>query len=303
MKHIICYSGGHSSAICAIEVCRRYGKENVILLNHNINSNVEDEDIKRFKKEIADYLGLEITFANYNEILDEEKMPNQFEISIKKKGFKGKNNTEFCTYELKTKPFYKYLQNKFSDKKCVVYYGFDDDEFKRVERRKTILNDIQIMSDFPLALWTSKNFNKFKMYLTKKGRNAEAIMRIENFIDTSDFERTILSTKEIGIEPPNVYNVWKHANCIGCLKAGKQHWYCVYVNRNDVFEEAKKAEKIIGYSIIKGVFLEDLEKDFEKMKKNGVPATEKIPSNLFWKTAKRYTKKNSEDLFPCECWS
>ena len=303
MKHIICFSGGQASAICAIEVVRKYGNENVILLNHNINSKVENKDIKRFKKEIADFLGLKITYANYNGILNDNEIPNQFEISIKKKGFKGKNNTEFCTYELKTKPFYKYLKDNFPDNNCIVYYGFDEKEFKRVERRKTILNDIQILSDFPLALWTSTNFESFKNYLIKKGKNANAIIKIENFIDTSDFERTIFSTNEVNIKPPNVYEVWKHANCIGCLKAGKQHWYCVYVNRNDIFEEAKEAEKIIGYSIMKSVFLKDLENDFEKMKKSGVPANEKIASNIFWKTASIYTKKSSEDLFPCECWS
>ena len=54
-KHIVCYSGGHSSALVAIEVVRKYGKENVILLNHDINPRFENNDIKRFKKEVSDY--------------------------------------------------------------------------------------------------------------------------------------------------------------------------------------------------------------------------------------------------------
>lgn len=40
MKHIVCFSKGHSSALVAIEVVRRFGKENVILLNHDINPKV-----------------------------------------------------------------------------------------------------------------------------------------------------------------------------------------------------------------------------------------------------------------------
>ena len=64
MKKIICFSGGHSSALAAIETVRIYGRDNVILLNHDISSHVEHEDIKRFKHEIADYLGLPITYAN-----------------------------------------------------------------------------------------------------------------------------------------------------------------------------------------------------------------------------------------------
>ena len=54
MKHIICYSGGHSSALVAIEVYRRYG--DVVLLNHDIHPSVESQDIKRFKQEVADFV-------------------------------------------------------------------------------------------------------------------------------------------------------------------------------------------------------------------------------------------------------
>ena len=42
MKHIVCYSGGHSSALVAVEVVRKFGKENVVLLNHDINQLIGD---------------------------------------------------------------------------------------------------------------------------------------------------------------------------------------------------------------------------------------------------------------------
>lgn len=45
MKYIVCFSGGHSSALAAIEVTRKSGKENVVLLNHDISPNVEDADV------------------------------------------------------------------------------------------------------------------------------------------------------------------------------------------------------------------------------------------------------------------
>ena len=54
-RYIDCYSGGHSSALVAIETVRRYGKDSVILLNHNIAPVSESQDIKRFKQEVADY--------------------------------------------------------------------------------------------------------------------------------------------------------------------------------------------------------------------------------------------------------
>lgn len=87
MKHIVCYSGGHSSALVAVEVVRKFGKENVILLNHDISATVEDQDIKRFKNEVAEYLGMEVTYANYQG-LSVDKIPDQFEVSINAKGFK-----------------------------------------------------------------------------------------------------------------------------------------------------------------------------------------------------------------------
>ena len=64
-------------------------------------------------------------------------------------------------------------------------------------------------------------------------------------------ERTIHSTKEINIEPPLTYSTFKYANCIGCLKAGWQHWYVVYCTRKDIWEKAKNAEEEIGHAIHK----------------------------------------------------
>ncbi|MFG0231793.1 hypothetical protein [Achromobacter sp. 413638] len=52
-KHVVCHSGGHSSALVAVEVVRRYGKENVVLVNHDLPFWTEHADIKRFKVEVA----------------------------------------------------------------------------------------------------------------------------------------------------------------------------------------------------------------------------------------------------------
>ena len=49
MTHIVCLSGGESSAIVAIEVWKKIGIDDVVLLNHDISSKVEDADVKRFK--------------------------------------------------------------------------------------------------------------------------------------------------------------------------------------------------------------------------------------------------------------
>lgn len=82
MKHIICYSGGHSSALVAIEVARKFGTENLILLNHDLSSSVECADVKRFKKQVADHLGIAITFANIDGITDPDLIPDQFDVCV-----------------------------------------------------------------------------------------------------------------------------------------------------------------------------------------------------------------------------
>ena len=298
MTHLICYSGGHSSARVAMNVAKKYPNDKIILLNHNINSEVEDMDIQRFKEEVADKLNLEITYANYKGILDKDKIPDQFDTSLELKGFKFGNGTELCTYTLKTEPFHKWLDENFPVKKergclperrddLIIYYGFDLEEKNRVQRRSQILGSKGYRTDYPLALW-------------------------------KDADHTIVV--DAGIRPPLTYKdlkginvksvdykgqgAWKHANCVGCLKAGKQHWYVVYCVRPDVWEKAKATEEIIDHSIIRNNYLEDLEEDFEKLKQLGLEPTENIDGRTFWATARKMLKKSiesDEDLKPCEC--
>lgn len=270
MKHIVCYSGGHSSAQVAIEVARKFGKENVILLNHDIASSVENADIKRFKTEVSEYLDIPITYANYKG-LELKDLPDQFDVVMKAQAFKVGTGTELCTSRLKTEPFMSYLKEYFPNKDCIIYYGFDANEGVRIQRRTGILGNLGYRTDYPLALWK---------------------------------ERTIASTKEINILPPNTYESFKHANCVGCLKAGSQHWYIVYCTRPDIFEKAKFAEEEIGHTIIKDKSLEELEPMFKKMKELGVTPTEHVKHQTFWAGARKVIRIEQEvegDSKPCEC--
>lgn len=276
LTHIVCFSGGHSSGIVAIEVVRKYGKENVILLNHNINRGKEADDIKRFKAQVADFLGLPITYANIDGIEDDSLIPDQFEVSIKTGGFKqpGSGNA-FCTYYLKTEPFNQFLALNFPEKNCVIYYGFDDDEQNRINRREFILGQQGYKTDFPIARWPS----------------------------------TIEATEEIGIPRPMTYEVYKHGNCKGCLKGGIQHWYVTYCNEKVVWQQAKDTEEALGYSILKDqrgtetkpLYLQDLEPVFNRMKCAGVPQTEYYPEKKFQKYLKQYRLPVIELFTPCEC--
>lgn len=280
MKHIVCYSGGHSSALVAIEVVRKYGKEDVILVNHQCI--LEEPDVARFEQEIAAYLGLPITYVSFSgwEVKD------QFDVVIEKGSFINPNGSReaLCTHVMKTEPFIKWLQfnfpisdNLFSNKvDCIVYYGFDKNEDNRILRRSTIMASIGYVTCFPIAHWV----------------------------------RTILSTEELGILPPNTYNIFKHANCIGCLKAGWQHWYCVFCLHKSIWEKGKLAEDIIGYSIHKDAYLEEKEEMFERMVLAGIEPTEKIQSATWWAIVKKRLKEfdgtvcevSETNEKPCACF-
>jgi len=268
MKYIVCYSGGHSSALVAIETVRKYGKENVILLNHNISEKAEHKDIKRFKKEVANYLGLEITYAN----MENWENNDPIDVCIKLNAFKIGTGTALCTFKLKTEPFNNWLNKNYPSKPfelnddIILLYGFDKNEKDRITRRIGILISKGYKSDYPLAFW----------------------------------KRTITNIEEIGIERPVTYNLFKHANCFPCLKAGKQQWYMAYCLNNEMWEKAKQAEDDIGFSIFKDIYLKDLECKFEKMKLKGIIPTEKIGFQKFWADVKKELNDDN-NILPCDC--
>lgn len=270
MKYVVCYSGGHSSALVAIEVVRKYGKENVILLNHNLSPEIEHEDIKRFKQEVADYLQIPITYAN----MDNWEIETPLKVCKRLGGWKFNNSPVLCTYNLKTKPFYKWLAENYPvtdgerREDMTLLYGFDKVEKARIQRRIGVLTLQGYKTDYPLAFW----------------------------------DRTIQNTEEIGINKPITYKLFRHANCVGCLKAGKQSWYLVYCLYPELWEEAVEVENGIGYSLIKDTYLEELEPKFAKMKCRGIVPSEEMKSGKFWSEVRKTLPMDGQESFlPCEC--
>ena len=268
MKYVVCYSGGHSSAIAAVEVARRYGKENVVLLNHNITERVEDIDVKRFKQEVADYLDIPITYAN----MPDWDTKDQFDICVENNAFKyGIQSSAICTRKFKTEPFVKWLSENYPVEKgkirddVKIVYGFDKSEEIRITRRVGIMGAMGYMTEYPM-LWD---------------------------------DRSIYNIEEIGIARPLIYDIFKHANCKGCLKAGKQHWFIIYCLYPEIWERAKWAENEIGHSILKGAFLEEYENEWKVLAEKNFPTTEKIIPQKFWAKARKILAE--DDVLPCEC--
>lgn len=263
MKYIVCYSGGHSSAIVAVEAVRKYGKENVILLNHDISSLVEHQDIKRFKEEVANFLGIEITYCN----ADDYENLTPIDVALKNKGFQFAPGKALCTARLKTEPFYRYLKESCPDKEnYTILYGFDAEETGRISNKTTVMRSMGYKVDFPLAYW----------------------------------ESTIENIEEVGILRPITYKIFKHANCIGCLKAGRQHWYVVYCLRRDIFNKAMAAEEELGHSIIKDIYLKDLVPIYEDVMAKGICPNDKENSATFWARVKNAIPEQAS-FMPCDC--
>lgn len=69
-------------------------------------------------------------------------------------------------------------------------------------------------------------------------------MGYQSIYPLAEWSGTIQDVEEIGLKRPSVYLDCKHANCIGCLKAGMQHWNKVYCCHPEIFQEAKQTEKM-----------------------------------------------------------
>ncbi len=262
MKYVICYSGGKSSSECALSVAAKYGPENVILLNHNITPKVEQQCTKKLKDDVAEYLGLEITYANHKNW--EEATP--IDVCLDAGAWKSGKGPILCTNRLKTEPFKRWMEQNDPDKENVYVYGFDMNEQNRINRRSQIMGMMGYKTMYPMT-W-----------------DESAIVRLE----------------DIGIDPGKIYDKFNHSNCIGCLKAGWQHWYIVYCERPDLWQHGKEAEEEIGYAIHKDnhgpVYLVDKEEMFSKMKACGVEPTEKINSARFWADAKKAVKEYEAEM-------
>lgn len=256
-KYVVLYSGGRSSSECALTVAKKYGAENVILLNHDINPHVEQDCTKKLKDDVADYLGLEVTYANHKDWNVATPISVCVDASAWKIAQGGKIGDVLCTSRLKTEPFTRWLKENDPDHENIYVYGFDASEPTRITRRSQIMGQMGYKTIFPM-IWDRK-------------------------------DRVTL--EDATIEAGSIYERFKHSNCTGCLKAGWQHWYIVFCTRPDIWEEAKLAEDKIGFAIHKdkdgAVYLEDKEEMFTKMKEAGLEPNEHIVFQTFWAKARK----------------
>lgn len=66
--------------------------------------------------------------------------------------------------------------------------------------------------------------------------------------------------QKLGLKRPVMYDMgYNNNNCIGCVKGGMGYWNKIRVDFPDVFEKRAKLERELGGTMIKGVYLDELE--------------------------------------------
>lgn len=119
-------------------------------------------------------------------------------------------------------------------------WGFDCTETQRAERLNDTMNKMQ--HEFPLI---DNN-------LTKQNAHELCV--------------------RLGVKRPLMYDLgYSNNNCIGCVKGGMGYWNKIRIDFPDVFERRVNLKRKIGFSCIKGVFLDELDPNRGRMSKEIMP--------------------------------
>lgn len=221
---VVGFSGGVTSAWCAGWALENYPREEVVLLNYDTKE--EDPDTYRFLHEMAAALRVPIT--DYS---DGRSVTELFY----EEGFLGNNQNAMCSRILKRERGEEFTRQLRSEGFHVVrVYGFSEKESDRVQRA-----------------WAAGEAGgyevRFPMIETKTTKQIAA-----------DW-----CSCTIGVKPPAMYEWADHANCVGCVKGGREYWLAVHKHRPDVFWQRARMEREFGHPIIRGggrpsIFLDEL---------------------------------------------
>lgn len=181
---IIGFSGGVTSAECAVLALQEYPRDEIVLLWHDTKK--EDSDTLRFLRESAAWIGLPITERSDGRSVEEVELDE---------GALANNRMAFCSRILKAEQFEKYLHELTADgvTEIIKFVGFTYGEYQRIQRHTMIAQRDGFKIRFPLV---EKMIDKQTCY--------------DNWVAR-------------GILPPRMYEWSDHANCINCRRGGKAY--------------------------------------------------------------------------------
>jgi 3'-phosphoadenosine 5'-phosphosulfate sulfotransferase (PAPS reductase)/FAD synthetase len=257
--HVAMYSGGASSAYVAYHMVNTYGKDNCLLFF--TNTLWEHEDNYRFMHEVADYLGLDITYRT------DGRTPEQVFYDYR---FMGNSRLAKCSEELKVKQTLIFLEELRSDHglEPILYFGIGRHEQHRAVNLKSFYEHYPlepVETRFPL---------------------------ISTFREEIDAKAII--EQKWGIKLPIMYELgFSHANCGGrCVRGGLQHYAQLLQIWPDVYKEQEEMEE---------QFRQHFDKDVSILKRNGGPYTLREYRELLEKEGIEPYLHMEEDTVPCVC--
>jgi hypothetical protein len=145
MKHIVSFSGGMGSFAEAVACVQKFGRENVTLLF--ADTNIEDEDLHRFKNDTVSLLGCELVELNNG------KTPFDVFVNVK---LMGNTRIDPCSLHLKRIPLNNWFTERFAPDEAHMHLGIDYTEAHRLEGvknrmlpyvyRSTLIEDERIVA-------------------------------------------------------------------------------------------------------------------------------------------------------------
>jgi len=135
MEHVVGFSGGAASAVCAKIVHDTYGS--ATLLFHDTKTEPADND--RFRAEVAKFIGLPITGDS-----DGRDIWQVF----RDEGFLGNGRNTMCSRILKQERSLAYLE---THQPATLYLGFTIEEYRRAQRTYARYHRYGIGVAFPLV--------------------------------------------------------------------------------------------------------------------------------------------------------
>jgi hypothetical protein len=219
---IVGFSGGVTSAWCAGWALRTFPREEVVFVFHDTKE--EDPDTYRFIKEMIAALDHPLI-----EMSDGRSVSELFEDL----GFLGNNQQTMCSRILKREIGERYERSLVADGYRVTkVVGFSGNEPDRIAQACGRAHNGGYAIRFPMI---------------------EELVTKQQCADWCQCE--------MGVKPSAMYEWSEHANCVGCVRGGRDYWLAVHANRPDVFWKRSAQEQEFGHSIIRGenpIFLADL---------------------------------------------
>jgi len=236
-KVIVGFSGGVTSAECAVLALEEYPREDVVLLWHDTKR--EDADTLRFLRESAEWIGLPIIERSDGRSVEEVELDE---------GALANNRMAFCSRILKAQQWERYLAEVRAEgyTDIIKIVGFSSHEWQRIQRQTMI---------------AERDGFTIRFILSEKGITKQQC-----------YDRWLAR----GIQPPRMYAWSDHANCINCRRGGKAYLIESARHHPAEFAELIQHEKrpeFHGHTIFKDG---DLEAIVQRGLKRKVPRREAI---------------------------